>query len=673
MREYLCGAPPSAAPPPRRKDAISGRVAEARTSLMPVPRPVSLAGRSLSILTSEQSVRSWPAALLVGVSCLLAWRENGSVDAADWLPYAVFCALLLVAALLSSRALRPAWAGVVGVAGIACLSAWTAISLAWSPVPEEARNDALLAALYAVVFLTALVVAGPGTSTATMLGVIVAGLGALAVATDINLVVSAHPVDLYAAGRLFFPIGYWNAQAAMFLIGFWPAVVLGARRSLPVAMRAISCGAGASLLAGAVLVQSKGGAIALVVSAAFVLAFAKDRLRILVTLLLTATPVIASYLPLTGPFRLDVAGASRTALENGIRSAGTTALLLSVGVGALGALYALFDRRVQVPVTIRRAFAGAALVTLMGGLLAGVATVNHPIAFARSKWEAFKHMPPRERGSSHLVTLGSNRYDFWRVAVGEFAAHPIGGTGQHGFAVAYLQKGRSKETPQRAHSLLLDQLSETGAVGFVFLLVGVGAPLVLIGVRARGSILHAGVLGSGVYWLVHASGDWIWTFPAVGIPLFLMLGIGASSRSTRPLPARFAVPTAVVAAAVALVAFLPPWLSDRLTADAASASPSDARRDLRWARRLDPLAVGPLFMQAQLASTESAAIAAFRRAVELDPRSVTNWYLLGLEELRDGRRRDARRDLVAAQALYPRDAVIAQALARARTSGRRHH
>ena len=47
---------------------------------------------------------------------------------------------------------------------------------------------------------------------------------------------------------------------------------------------------------------------------------------------------------------------------------------------------------------------------------------------------------------------------------------------------------------------------------------------------------------------------------------------------------------------------------------------------------------------------------------------MTNWYLLGLVELEAGRRREARRDLLAARALYPRDEVIARALARARMS-----
>jgi O-antigen ligase len=297
-------------------------------------------------------------------------------------------------------------------------------------------------------------------------------------------------------------------------------------------------------------------------------------------------------------------------------------------------------------------------------------TIDHPVSFARSKWAAFKHMPTSAQASSHLFTLGSNRYDFWRVAADEFAAHPLAGVGQHGFAAAYLVEGRSTETPQRSHSVILDQLSETGIVGLIFLVAGVGAPLLLVARRSRSSLVHAGIFGAGVYWLVHASGDWIWTFPAIGIPLFLMLGIGSSARSDRPIRARVGVPAAAVVAAIALFTFLPPWLSARFTDDALSASPARARDDLRWARRLDPLAVEPFVVQSALARTPSESIAALRRAVDLEPRSVANWYLLALEELKAGRRLQARRDLLIARSLYPRDPVIADALARTRMKSR---
>ena len=325
------------------------------------------------------------------------------------------------------------------------------------------------------------------------------------------------------------------------------------------------------------MVQSKGGVIALVVSAIVVLAVAKDRLRILAVLLLSAAPVLALYCPLTRPFRAWNSGASVRVLDDAIHSAATWAVVLSAGVAVLGGLWALADSRTTVSPRARRAAAiltaCALAVGLLGGISAAFVRVDHPVAFLQDKWHEFTHRGIA-KGGSHFASLGSSRWDFWRVAGSEFVAHPLAGIGQHGFAAAYLVKGRSVETPQRAHSVFLDQLSETGLIGFALLLAGIGAPLWLIARRARGSILHAGILGSAIYWLVHSAGDWIWTFPAVGIPLFLMLGIGASSESRRPLRTRVGLAAAVVPAAVALFAFVPPWLSARFTNEALSATPS---------------------------------------------------------------------------------------------------
>jgi len=61
--------------------------------------------------------------------------------------------------------------------------------------------------------------------------------------------------------------------------------------------------------------------------------------------------------------------------------------------------------------------------------------------------------------------LGSNRYDFYRVALDEFAAHPLIGIGVDNFQEQYLAHGRSTETPRYPHSVELRTLTETGTLG----------------------------------------------------------------------------------------------------------------------------------------------------------------------------------------------------------------
>ena len=150
-------------------------------------------------------------------------------------------------------------------------------------------------------------------------------------------------------------------------------------------------------------------------------------------------------------------------------------------------------------------------------------------------------------GSRLTSGLGSNRYDFYRVALNEFVAHPLVGIGADNFQQQYLVHGRSDETPHYPHSVELRTLAQTGLVGALLALVGLGAAL-LAGVRAAlasiarradplGGAVAAAALGGFAYWLVHGSVDWFWEFAGLGAPAFALLGLAcALGRSRRPPP-----------------------------------------------------------------------------------------------------------------------------------------
>jgi hypothetical protein len=93
----------------------------------------------------------------------------------------------------------------------------------------------------------------------------------------------------------------------------------------------------------------------------------------------------------------------------------------------------------------------------------------------------------------------------------------------------------------------------------------------------------------------------VWTIPAVGLPAFVIAGIALSEDRASSLPGRVAIPAGAVAVLAAVLAFSPPWLSSRLV-DRAYDAPTlaGAKDDLRWARRLDPLAVTPLITESAL-------------------------------------------------------------------------
>jgi O-antigen ligase len=344
-----------------------------------------------------------------------------------------------------------------------------------------------------------------------------------------------------------------------------------------------------------------------------------------------------------------------------------------VAAGALaGAVYALADRRVAVgPRATRVAgrLAALALVTVVVAAAAVfVVRVPEPRDFFAAQWHAFKHLPSsKDTSSTHLVSLGSNRYDFWRVALDTFANHPLAGIGSRGFRAAYLLHRRSPETPARSHSVELDALSETGIVGFLLLAAALVAAAAAVGRRARSDLVSAAALGAFACWLAHASVDWTWSFPAIGVPVFVLVGTGAAGGGAR-LPGRVAAVLAAAAAALAIGAFGLPWLSARYVRAALDGS-THARADLQHARTLDPLSLDPLLAAWALAPTPEAGLPPLVTAARREPRSPDMLYLLGRQQVFAGRARAGVRTLERALRLDPGDPTILAALRR----GRRAH
>ena len=217
-------------------------------------------------------MRAIPVACLVGIPCVLAWDTSGSIDAAHWLAYAVLAALLLAVVLFSGSAVRPGRLPLVAAALLVGFALWTALSAAWSPVPSLARDDGLLALFYAVCLLTPLVTLRAAADRLAATVDVVLGLGAFSIWTAVWLREKGDPELLYFAGRLDFPITYWNGQAAMALVAFWPAVSLAARQDVHAAIRALALGGATAMACLWLGTQSKGGGVALAVSAIVVFA-----------------------------------------------------------------------------------------------------------------------------------------------------------------------------------------------------------------------------------------------------------------------------------------------------------------------------------------------------------------------------------------------------------------
>ena len=609
----------------------------------------------MSAVTAPAVARVLPLLALTIALSAIAWQQKGSLDAGDWLPLGIIAALLIATVAASGAALRPPRLVLVGAGVLLVLAGWTAASMAWSASPAGARDEALLTGLYLVVLLIPVLVLAGARERRNALGLVLAALAGLGLATALKLALSANPASLLFGGRLNFPVSYVNACSALFVIGLWPAIVVAAQRDSRLATRAAATGAASLFLALAIAAQSKGTVLGLAVSALLVLALAPSRLRLLGATLLAAAPAAAAIVPLTEPYRSSAMSVAHRA--------GWTALGVFVAGAVLGLAYAVLDRRLELGAA-RRRFVGRALLALCAaGLAAAVVafflSVSAPGAWMSKEWDSFKHKHPAESGSTHLTSLGSNRYDFWRVSLDGAAAHPLRGIGARGFYSAYLEHRRSGETPLRAHSLYLDAVDELGIPGLLLLLLGVGAPLIFVARRLSQPCAVA-AFGAATYFLAHAAVDWIWTVPVVGAFAFAFLGIGCADGTSRPLPRRVALIAAVAATAAAFLAFAPPWLAHRYVLAAYSAS--SPATDLSHARWLDPLSLDPDWAAWQLAATDRDRVAALQDARRLEPRSVAVLYQLGRVYLRMGRRAEAAEVLRRADALDPREPAIRKAL-----------
>ena len=84
----------------------------------------------------ETAARVLPTAALSAAAWALAWLATGSIDSADWLPYAALAGLLLLVVLFTGAAARPRRLELWALGALAALAGWEALSLSWSAVPS---------------------------------------------------------------------------------------------------------------------------------------------------------------------------------------------------------------------------------------------------------------------------------------------------------------------------------------------------------------------------------------------------------------------------------------------------------------------------------------------------------------------------------------------------------
>jgi hypothetical protein len=636
--------------------------------------------------------RPQPAALLAlvaltAVECWWAAKSGGFFGTVLLPGTVVLCATLAMLAWIAPwrGSLRASPAVAVAVAAPIALGGWAALSAVWSPAPEIAIQDAQRILAYAIAF-------GLGLWLCDLLGSRAhLGLVPLAVAgafAGVIAVIGMHGGDhpgryLDTDGTLEFPLGYRNANAAFFLIAFWPALGLAARRDGFWPGRAAALASATLCLSMGMLSQSRGSMIAGAVALCVYVAFSRDRARRLAWLAAAVLPALIVLPALTDLYQAASADVPLSSLGGELRRTADAAALSTVVALVIAAAAAMLEARLPASARAGRVadrIALAGLVTIaLGGSVAFVAAVGDPLDWLgerASEFRAGESSQPIGKASRFTLNARTGRGELWRIALLDFRDHPLLGDGAGGYRYTYLRERRPDAPPavRDAHSVELENLSELGIVGLALFASAVAAAAAGA-LRARrlgpaGAWVSAFALTAGAYWLVHSSLDWFWPYPAVTAPVFALLGSACAPavRTGRPAAGRGRGRLAVAAGAVALaVSTVPPFLSQRYVDDAYEVWQSDPARayeNLDRARSLNPLSVDPLLAEGAIARASGdrrRAIEAFREAIAKRPEEWVSYYLLAvLHERRSPAL--ALQELAAAKARDPQNAEV-QALA----------
>jgi O-antigen ligase len=625
-------------------------------------------------------------ALLIGlpvIGVFLAWGAlEGGYNPTVWYAGGLFLLGLLVASTFASpNAVSPPRPTVLALGFLAALALWSLISITWADVQGDAWDGANRTLLYLLVYALFVLRSWRPSSAATLVGILTLGIVGIGIGVLVQTSMSDDPESAFLRGRLIEPLGYENADAAFFLLAFWPALLLSARREVPIFARALFLGAAGAAVELAVLSQSRGSLFAFPIVLALYFAIVPGRVRSLISLI----PVAIVFAVASGRL-LDVYDSFNDASIDAARNA---ILISFVALSGIGFLMALVDRGLAIPQdTAERLNRAAGIAALSAAVIAAAAVlviVGNPVERVASAWDQFQSGPPPSTESSRFLTLGSNRYDVWRVAWAEFRESPVRGVGADNFATDYIRERRANEEPRYAHSVELMVLAQTGVVGALlflgFLVCALGS--VWRARRTQGPFARAlagGLVIMFAYWFVHGSVDWFWEFPALGAIAFMCLAIAGRLGSnpeeeSEPgregrLRRRALLVGLIIVTGVTVVSFTPPWLAARYVEQAARGWRVDSAASytaLERARKLNLLSDRPDVFAGTIAARRhewARATDAFERALQRNP---TNWYArleLGVLEAMSGRRAAALEELRTADELNPRDPLIDFAIKR---------
>ncbi len=586
----------------------------------------------------------WAATLLLGAAGVIAgvsvlFSAGSSGGRLTWIGLAAIC----VAAAVGAGALfglpRPALSveALVALGALLALVCWNGISVVWSIEPDRSWAYLNRGLVYFALMAFGLWL-GPWVRdwAYVLAGVLALPLGWALLGKAIPALGSSGRI-----GRLSSPIGYWNALGLLFAMALPLALWLAARREHRHWLRSAGAVYVYALVVGLLMTYSRGGVLAAGVAAALWIALGSPRIESAAALLLGGGAGLG-----VAAWAFTRAGLSSDNQTHTVRVHdgawfALVFVLAAVAVAAVAYLGSLGEERRPLTDARRRLVERLALGALVAVVAVGVVAL---VVEAKPEgwFRDFTAQPTNaalQGGPSHLVNASSSsRWLWWKEAWHAWEKQPLRGTGAGSFELTHRLLRTNTIVVTEPHNVPLQFLAETGLVGFVLLLLGVGAAAVGVVKRLRAgpepAALALAILC--VAYVLHTLVDFDWDFVAVTAPFLLTLGALLGGPVLRDEPRVVWSPLPAAVAAAFALSLLTPWFAQRDT-DSAQAAIFDGRpvaalHDARNARSLNPLALDPLLAEAaaleQLGAVQDAR-SVYIQAVELQPLNWRAWFELG--------------------------------------------
>lgn len=575
--------------------------------------------------------------------------------------------------------------GLLPLVALAGLIIWTALGLEWTSSDSRTLAEVARGFHYAGIILLVWSFVGRDNWRAAGAGLIAAAATVSAMSLASRVTPGLFPGNqikvVLGTNRLNYPFNYWNAVAAWaaMTIGLVLAVSAHARTAW---LRAL-CAATIPLCATtAYLTYARQSVLGVAVAVMAVFVLSRNRWTVLGNAALAAVGGAIAILAARG----EPAIVNATSGQGGGRV--VLAVLLGGAVAAAGAAISLRVNTDRVRLSPRAS--RATLLTAASVALLVAATVTRPAI--SDAWDEFRNVKLVTSTSAdpaaRFGNLNGGRYDQWRIAIEEFNAHPVGGTGAGTFEWAWNREGDSGFV-RDAHSLYFESLAELGAVGFALVLIFL-LGLIYVAMRGRRHLeepqdvgLHCGLTAAFVVFLAHAAVDWVWETTAIAVLAVTGIALAGARRrryhSPQPVrrgtrvpggnehrrrtrwawhAGRFGIP------AVAVIAILVQIPNLASTSAIRKSQAAFQRRDIRDAATLasDAIHAAPWasdgYIQRALVFESQDRLAAaasdLRHAIEREPFNWRPHLLLSRVEAERGRVRAALRAFAEFRRLRPK-------------------